>query len=396
MATIVDGKKRIPFLRGMLAHYLIDHGLSFRDAYEVADRLRSDIQKKKEVQAKTMVELVHTHVKGLFGDRPIGDGVFWEPRPRQILVEGEHGRRPFSREHLSNSLVISGLEEDQAYRIALQIAMGFASAGKTVVTRDDIRQASIDILRDEWGRAFAERYEIWHQFRNRRQSRPLIILIGGASGVGKTSAGVALANLLGISRVASTDEIRQVMRLMIAPDLMPALHVSTYEAWKVVTAPLTNKADTMIQAFREQAMRVCVGVKATIQRAIEENVSLVLDGIHLLPDLLDLETYGDEALFIWTNLYLSDERAYSERFQTRSQEASQRPQHRYIEYLNNILKIQKHIMEVGEAYQLPAVENVDLDETVQSISLHIMDTLRKEAKAGQEKEKPKPPKKAKK
>lgn len=388
MATIVDNGKRIPFLRGMLTHYLLEQGFSFPEAYEVADRIRNAIQEQKTVSSKKMVDLVHTHTRKLFGDRPIGDGIFWKPRSKQILVQDKRGTRPFSREHLAHSLTTSGVDEDQAYRIAEQISADFIQRNKTTVRRADIREAALGILKKGFGEVFAERYGVWNWFRNQEQAQPLIVLIGGASGVGKTSVAVALANLLRISRVASTDEIRQVMRLMIASDLMPALHASSYAAWEEVNIPPPENVDPVIHAFREQATRVCVGVRATIERAVEENVSLILDGVHLLPDLLELEGYAGQALFIAVNLYLDDAEPFAERFEVRGREASRRPQHKYLKYLEHILKVQRHILEVGEAYSVPAFENADLDETVQSISLQIMDTLRREMKKVKGKKKP--------
>jgi 2-phosphoglycerate kinase len=123
-----------------------------------------------------------------------------------------------------------------------------------------------------------------------------------------------------------------------------------------------------------------VGVRATIERAIQENVSLVLDGIHLLPDLLGLDPYRKDALFLWTNLFLTDTQAYADRFRTRGKTAAHRPRHRYVEHLDQILKLQDHILDVGEVHGVPAFENVDLDDTLQSLSLHIMDSLRTAAK----------------
>ena len=46
------------------------------------------------------------------------------------------------------------------------------------------------------------------------------------------------------------------------------------------------------------------------------------------------------------------------------------------------MKIQQHMLDVGDGAGVPTVENADLDETVQSISLLIMDTLRKGSKGG--------------
>ena len=381
MATIVDGKRRIPFMRGMLTHYLIEQGFSFKEAYAVADRVRTAIQDKATVSSKTMRRLIRAHVKELFGDRSAGDAKFWSPTLKQVLVEDDEGSAPFSREHLSRSLVVTGVSEERAYPIAERIMVRFVQSNKTVVSRDEIRRAVLKLLQDEYGEEFAQRYRTWNWFRNREQTRPLILMIGGATGVGKTTVAVALANLLRISRVASTDEIRQVMRLMIAPDLIPALHDSSYQAWEHLTIPPPGKVDAVVYAFREQATRVAVGVKAAIDRSIEENVNLIIDGVHLLPDLVEVEPRSKQALFIRVNLYLSDPGPFVERFELRGQEASRRSQHRYIEHLDEILKIQKHILKVGKANGVPAIENNDMDETVQSLSLQIMDKLQEEAKA---------------
>lgn len=380
MATIDDGGKRTPFLRGMLTHYLLEQGFTFLEAYQLADKVRGAIQKRKTVNAQEIIDIVYSNSRELFGDRPIGNGVFWAPRSQQIYVEDESGNRPFSREHLSQSLRISGVDEDQAYRISERIEADFIHREKTVVSRENILNASLEILKKESGVVFADRYRTWHAFRKGENGRPLIVLIGGATGVGKTSVGVALANLLTISRVASSDEIREVMRFLIAPDLMPALHMSSYAAWESNPVLHMEGADPVIHGFREQSTRVCVGIRATIQRAIKENVSLILDGVHLLPDLLDLSEYEDEALVVRVNLYLADPQPFKERFKSRGQSATKRKEHRYLKYLEQILKIQKHILDLGDGHGVPAFENTDLDEAVQSIALLIMDTLRKEMK----------------
>jgi len=379
LATIVDGEKRIPFLRGMLAHYLLEHGFSFQEAYQIADRIRSATQKRKKISSDRIVDLLHAHVQELFGEREIGDGIFWAPRSRQTLVEDESGIRPFSRDRLAGSLTVSGIDEDQAYRAAGRIAAGFAEQERITVGREEIRGAAMDVLNGSFGAEYAQRYEAWYDFRSSDQALPLIVLIGGSSGVGKTSAAVALAGLLSISRVTSSDEIRQVMRLMIAPDLMPAIHASSYVAWETLTSPLPGDVDPVIYGFREQALRISVGVRAVIDRAIEENVNLVVDGVHLLPDVSNLDDYEDRAILIRANLYLTDPQLYAERFRSRSAEAAERRKHRYLEHLEEINHLQEHILEIGEEYGVPAYENTDLEETVQSLSLQVMETLRRRA-----------------
>ena len=377
MATIVDGKKRIPFLRGMLAHYLIEHGFAFQDAYKFADGIRRSLQKAKDINAEDMADLVRKQVQREFGDRMIGDAIFWEPTSRQIFIEEGEERALFSLERLADSLEAIGLDHDLAHQIASEVAQKILSSQNRVIKRPQLFKIALQILKDGYGSQYAERYQAWYRFRKDRQHKPLVILISGASGVGKTSVGLALANQLKISHIASTDAIRQIMRLMISPELMPALHTSSFSAWKHTGAELGGEHPPVVQAFREQAVRVGVGVRAMIERAVEEHANLVIDGVHLLPDLIDLSAYKDQATFIWMILYLDDKKHYAERFEFRSEEATQRSSHHYVENLDAILEIQQHILEVGEAHHIMTVENANFEETVQSLSAHIMDVLRK-------------------
>ena len=82
------------------------------------------------------------------------------------------------------------------------------------------------------GERAAQRYLAWRKYRD--AEKPMILLLGGATGVGKTSLGHEVAYRLGIHRIVSTDAIRQVMRIMLSPDLVPAIHASSYEAHQVV------------------------------------------------------------------------------------------------------------------------------------------------------------------
>ena len=162
---------------------------------------------------------------------------------------------------------------------------------------------------------------------------------------------------------------------MIAPNLMPGLHVSSYQAWEQLTA-IQDETDPVVSGFREQSLRVCVGVRGAIERAIQENVSLIVDGVHLLPDLLQLEPFADQAIFIHSNLFISDEALFQERYQSRGEKAEGRPSHRYLSHLPQIMSIQSYILQQGEMIGIPSYENNDFDETVQTVCLQIMDHLR--------------------
>ncbi|MDE2808097.1 MAG: hypothetical protein OXN90_06720, partial [Gemmatimonadota bacterium] len=320
MATIVDGKKRIPFMRGMLVHYLIERGFSYEDARAVANAVRASLGKVESVRKKDMVQLVNSAIRKGFDTYEVGDLIFWERQPTTIIVERKSGSRPFSKELLSDSIQASGLPPDQSYEIARTIEARLIDQRRQHIAHWELEDLAAELIEKSFDKSFAERYHLWRAWGD--VDKPLIILIGGASGVGKTTLAIALANLLDIPRVVATDDLRQVMRLTLAQELVPALHTSSYTAWKVV--PAVGHLDAVVAGFREQARSVCVGVKAIISRCIEENTSVIIDGVHLISDMLDLEGYAGDAFITPICLELPGRDAFEDRFAQRASEAPSR------------------------------------------------------------------------
>ena len=194
--------------------------------------------------------------------------------------------------------------------------------------------------------------------------------------MGKTTLAISLANLLDIPRVVATDDLRQVMRLTLSRDLAPTLHASSYTAWKEV-AP-TDQGDAVIGGFREQARLVCVGVKAIIGRCIEENSSVIIDGVHLLGDLLDLDPYAESAFITPICLGLSDREAFESRFAQRASEAPQRPVHRYMAHLDDILKIQDHLIEISTTHGIPVITTTTVESLTSEVAMVVSEQLQEQ------------------
>ena len=66
---------------------------------------------------------------------------------------------------------------------------------------------------------------------------PVILLVGGATGTGKSTLATEVAHRLGITRVTSTDFIRQTMRAFFSREFMPSVHYSSFEAELALTRP---------------------------------------------------------------------------------------------------------------------------------------------------------------
>ena len=361
-------------MRGMLVHYLIERGFSYEDARAVANEVRASLGKVELVRKKDMVQLVNRAIRKGFGKYEAGDLIFWERQPTTIIVERKSGSRPFSKELLSDSIQASGLPPDQSYEIARAIEARLIDQRRQHIAHWELEALAAELIEKSFDKSFAERYCLWRAWG--AVDKPLIILIGGASGVGKTTLAIALANLLDIPRVVATDDLRQVMRLTLAQELMPALHASSYTAYKVV--PATGHLDAVVAGFREQARSVCVGVKAIISRCIEENTSVIIDGVHLISDMLDVEGYAGDAFITPVCLELPGRDAFENRFAQRASEAPSRSAHRYMEHLEDILKIQDYLIETSAAHGIPVITTTSVESLTSEVSMVVSEQLQEQ------------------
>ena len=108
----------------------------------------------------------------------------------------------------------------------------------------------------------------------------MIVLVGGATGTGKSTVATEVAYRLGIRRVTSTDFVRETMRAFLSREFMPSIHYSSFEV------PGDNGVGGIVEGFVAQTRNVVVGVKALIERALQEGWSLVLEGVHLVPGMI--------------------------------------------------------------------------------------------------------------
>jgi len=366
---VADGDLRRPFMRGIMIHSLMARGISFEDAFHAANAVRDRIRGRAHVDKDELAKLA---------EEILGEEVLAEARPPfppAIRVMGEGKGLPFSKGVLSQSLLAAAIEPNDAFEVAREIEGELLRRNVREIDRRDLRRIAYDALRRRMGDQTGERYLVWRRYQE--PERPVIVLLGGTAGVGKSSLALEVAHRLGIGRVFSSDSIRQIMRIMLSPELVPAIHASSYDAWRMLPPESLDEDDRVIDGFRAQAATVAVGVRASIDRAISENASLVLEGVSVVPGLVDPAPYEEVADVIFLIVATLEEEAFANRFQARAAVQHRRGTHRYLTHLPAIRHIQDHLLEVADRHDVPIVDNVSFDHSVLLVIRHVAETLRK-------------------
>ncbi len=354
-------------MRGIMIHSLMARGVPYEDAFRAANAIRERVRGRPTVLREELASLLHEELGAELEAAPIDF-------PPNITVTGAASvDMPFSKGVLAQSLQAAAIDPHDAFDVARELERELRRRQASVVDRKELRELAYQTLARSHGPRVAERYLIWRRFQE--PTRPVVLLLGGPTGAGKTALATEVAYRLGIARVLSTDSIRQIMRIMLSAELAPSLHASSYDAWQVL--PGARESDTPVLAgFRAQAEVVSVGVRAMIDRAVAEGTSLVLDGVSLVPGLVDLAAYRDLADIVFLTVVNLDGEVYPTRFASRAREGGARGKHHYVENLDAILRIQDHLLELADQYDVPIVENVSFDRSVLSIIRHLTETLR--------------------
>jgi 2-phosphoglycerate kinase len=365
---VEDSAGRRPFMRGIMVHSLMARGISFEEAYRTADQIRERIRDRLVVPKGELSKAV-LEILGPQADRAEA------PLPAADIIIGGQGRgRPFSKGILSQSLLAAAIDPNDAFDVAREIERDLITKGVREIHRRELRSLAYTALTRRIDARTAERYLVWRKYQD--PERPVIILLGGAAGVGKTSLALEVAHRLGIGRMLSTDSIRQIMRLMLSQELVPAIHSSSYDAHKLLPSE-SQDPDAVINGFRAQTATVSVGIRASMDRAVAENASLVMDGVSIVPGMIDLDAYAEVADVIFLVVATLDHEAFGDRFSARAAEAKRRTSHRYLENLDAIFEIQDHFIELADRFEVPIVDNSSFDASVRLIIRHVADILSK-------------------
>ena len=269
---------------------------------------------------------------------------------------------PYSKGLMARALIATGVPADRAYQLARRVEVDLAERRESTVDLERLRGLARENLGDEEGERAVTQLQRLAELQSLEV--PIIVLIGGSTGTGKSTVAAEVAHRLGITRVASTDFIRQTMRAFFSREFMPTIHYSSFEAGEAVDEDVTG--DPTVVGFVDQCRHVCVGVEAAIHRSLTGGWSMVMEGVHLVPGLLPPEVEG--ALIVQVVVEIADPDVHRMHFHVRDASTGGiRAMDKYLEKLEDIRRIQTYVVARARREDVPVVENANVDRTIDQV-----------------------------
>ncbi len=367
-----EGQARIPFLRGILTSSLHHAGLSFEEAYGLATKVREQLDDRPEVTTAEIREIVRNLISS-YGTATQQRYEHPAAVPAPILVRDTQGRTSqFSREQHRRVLESSGMSYDVSTSITSAIFTHLTDKGVSEVRSRELGFLTYRYIRLKLGPHVARRYVALVKFL--RRERPIVVLIGGAPGTGKSALATEIAQRLEIGRIQSSDLLREVMRMMVPERLVPVLHKSSYDAWEALpgSANSDDRDDVhLIDGYRAQAELLKVPCEAVIRRSLREESSLILEGVHVHHAMVDMVPVESSAIVVPIMLAVLNQDRLRDRFRGRGEKVDQRRAERYLDHFDSIWRLQSHLLSEADRQRIPIILSANREQ----VSREVMNTI---------------------
>lgn len=275
-------------------------------------------------------------------------------------VDGKKYKEPFSKGIMSRSLNVADIGIERAHNIASDIESFLINNNVTEISNSNLADVVLNHLYAV-DPNIALKYKNWRSLRTSK--KPLIILIGGASGVGTSSMAFELANRLRLKNLISTDMIREVMRKIVSKELSPVIHKSSFDAHESIRTPAV-RIDSAVEGFISHVDVVNVGVEAIIERSIKEGISTIIEGVHVVPGFIRKDLLENNNIIVFT-LTVDDEESHKQRFYSRCRQPwVKRSLERYMDNFDSIRRIQGFLVDQANINDTRVINNVDINETI--------------------------------
>jgi 2-phosphoglycerate kinase len=289
--------------------------------------------------------------------------------PETIVYTRDQAGLPYSKGLTAQQLSASGISPERSYELARLVERRLEERPDHRIDAVGLLDLVEDVVREQEGDGAVRRFHEWRRLD--RLDRPLVVMLSGSTGVGKSTLATMLAARLGITRVIATDVIRQVLRAFFSREFMPTVHYSAFEAGEAVDLAIEHGEDRDIVGYSQQAESVATGVDAIVERACMERTPMVLEGIHLVPGAIR-EELRERCIAVEALLVVEDEERHRSHIAMRG---GHRPAERYLRRFDEIRKLQDHLTACAREQGVAVIDNTSIDRALPSLMDLVLDSV---------------------
>jgi 2-phosphoglycerate kinase len=192
---------------------------------------------------------------------------------------------PYPLAAIRGRLLTAGLSRADTEDILLKLTSHRAASEK----RASMEELATHI-RELVPESFLADYDLLVKYETLRRTAsevpPLIVVIEGASATGKSMLALEFITLLSVTRIISTDTVRQVLRAIHSPEVHPELYCHTYQAYKHrQTGP--ERLSPLIRGYLAQCELIEPAIRDAVERLAQEGAEGLVEGVHILPGSLE-------------------------------------------------------------------------------------------------------------
>lgn len=199
------------------------------------------------------------------------------------------------------------------------LATGLSLKQISTLLAQNISEEELISQLEQIGLKYKERYlvakEYFNQIKNGIQKLPIILLIAGMPGVGKTALAKELSTAFNIGITIGGDALRSSLRTFLPKEDNEVFFTSIYDSWKVFGE---HTRENLIEGYIAQSEIMNSVIKRMIvDRGLRDGESMIIEYLHFLPSQFDLEIINHPS-FIPIIMEISDNKIYKERIETRT------------------------------------------------------------------------------
>ncbi len=216
---------------------------------------------------------------------------------------------------MARSLMAAGVAGHRAYALASRVDDELRERGAGRSSSNGSRSSRSRCSASEEGRESIQRLRRYQELRE--LDLPIMVFIGGATGTGKSTVATELAYRFGITRVTSTDFVRQTMRAFFSRAFMPCDPPVELRGGRRLSR---RRRPGRVRLPASRRGTSSSASDASSERALEEGWSLVLEGVHLVPGMVELPR-PELAVSVFVVLSIEDEEEHVRHFRFRDEDS---------------------------------------------------------------------------